>query len=277
MKIVALIICDENIYSGGYKTINSLKFFHPEIEIALYNSKEIERVKATYNINDLWFSSPFFCFDYIKNNGAPDLLIKLGGDCLVLGELNEAINSEYDVACARNDPDIGDRDERHNRPDIIRNIPNHEWVNADGVFIKNFNFLNDWLYLTWLYKEGRVLALKDYGKIYKGDDMSSLNVIFRLGNYKTKILDPKGSPIIYGSSGNGKEGPNGIEDRNHWATWKTIYFDGNKCIMPSDGRTGDRVIKILHQGGGFNMQKLDYKLFNPEFKKYIQEITKFNE
>ena len=145
MKIVALIVCDDHLYSGGYKTINSLKYFNPEVEVVLYNTKEIERIKSKYKIPpNLWFSAPFFCQDYVENNGRPDILIKLGADCLVLDKIDEIINLNYDVAAARNDSDeIGDRDERHNRPDIIRDIPNHEWINADCVAIKNFNFLKE--------------------------------------------------------------------------------------------------------------------------------------
>jgi hypothetical protein len=271
MKIVALIVCDDHLYSGGYKTINSLKHFNPNIEVALYNTKEIQRVKQKHRIPDnLWFSAPFFCYDYIEKNDKPDILIKLGADCIVLDNIEEILNLNYDAASARNDPDqVGDRYEKHNRPDIIRDIPNHEWVNADFVCIKNFAFLRDWLLLTDDYKEGRRVALNKYGKIYAGDDMSSLNVVFRNYGYNTLILDPKGSDKIYGSSGNWSY------SISNWDNWKEIYFNGQKSIMPDGGRgTGDRQIKILHQGGGTWNQKLNFNLFNEEFRKHIRLVTK---
>lgn len=271
MKIVALVVCDDHLYAGGHKTINSLKYFNPNIETVLYGTKEVEEVKQKYQIpSNLWFSTPFFCHDYLEKYGRPDVLIKIGADCLVFDNLDEMINLNYEVASARNDPDqVGDRDERHNRPDAIRNIPNHEWINADLVCIKNFTFVRDWVLLTDDYKQGRKKALKKYGKVYDGDDMSSLNIVFRNYGYDSLILDPKGSKEIYGASGNWSYG------RSNWDNWKEIYFDGKRSIMPDGGRqTGDRQVKILHQGGGFRTDKLSFDLFNPDFRKYIQTITR---
>ena len=99
--------------------------------------------------------------------------------------------------------------------------------------------------------------------------MSSLNVVFRNYGYNSLILDPKGSNKIYGSSGNWSY------KISNWDNWKEIYFNGEKSIMPDGGRgTGDRQIKVLHQGGGTWDKKLNFNLFNEEFRKHIRLVTK---
>lgn len=282
MKIVALVMCDDHLYWGGKKTINSLKFFHPEIDIALYDSKEINRIKAKYKIPDsLWFSAPCIIDDYLKSHEKPDILIKIGADCLVLDQLNEIYELDFDVASARNDPDeIGDRDERHNRPDIIRDIPNHEWVNADFVVIKNLKFAEDWFDLTMKYKNGEIQALKDFGKVYQGDDMSSLNVVFRTYGYKSLILDPLGSNLIYGSSANNRSSnlycaPSVQQCYNgifyNWSSWYDVKYNGKKCML------NDRIVKVLHQGGGTSKSKMNLDLFNSEFREYVKKVTGMDE
>jgi hypothetical protein len=284
MKIVAIIMCDEDVYCGGLKTISSLKYFHPEIEIVHYGTSEINRVKQKYGMTDLWFSGPLIIRDYLDNHNAPDILIKIDADCLVLGRLDEVINLNYDFAAPRNDPDSVVGDERNNRPDIIRDIPNHEWVNAGFNAIKNFNFVDKWFNLTMDYMTGKQMALTKY-RLYKGDDMSSLNIIFRLGGFDTLILDKKGSNVIYGSSGNGtgetdNDMPESVRENrvaNCWRSWKYIYFNGKDCIMPDLGiGVGDRIVKILHQGGGTMKNKLSFDLFGLGFHKYLKEIIGFS-
>ena len=274
-------MCEEHIYFGGLKTINSIKYFHPEIEIIHYGTSEINRVKQKYGMTDLWFSGPLIIRDYLDNHDAPDILLKMDADCLVLGELDEIIDLNYDFAAPRNDPDnVGDRDERHNRPDIIRTIPNHEWINAGFNCIKNFEFVNKWFDLTMDYMTGKQMALTKYRQ-YKGDDMSALNIIFKLGGFNCLILDPKGSNIIYGASGNwtgekDNDIPQSIINNNvfnGWRSWKYIYFNGKNCIMPDLGiGVGDRIVKVLHQCGGTMKNKLSWDLFNSEFKKYLYKI-----
>ena len=264
-------MCDDGLYSGGLKTKNSIQYFHPKIDVVIYGTSEIERVKKKYEIDDsLWSSAPCIIDDYLELNGKPDLLIKIDADCLVLDSLDEVFNLSYEVASARNDPDqVGDRDERHNRPDIIRDIPNWEWVNAGFVAIRNFDFASRYLQKVLDYKNGVEYALKDYGKVYRGDDMSALNVVFRLGGFKTEILDKLGSGLIYGSSGNWCSGVKYGETVNNWASWKNIILKDGKPFL------GNRKVKVLHQGGGIFRGKLNYDLFNDEFRKYVQKVTQF--
>jgi hypothetical protein len=286
MKTVAIIFCEDNFYLGGQKTLNSLKYFHPEFKIVKYGTKEIKELKEKYNCSDIRFIAPLAMKDTWETEN-PDLLIKFGGDLLVLGVLDEVINLDYDVAAGRNDPDSVTGDERNNRPDLIRDLPNNEWVNADFICVKNKKFLDDYVKLMLDWWEGRGAALKDFGRFYRGDCQSGLNIIFRLGGYKSLILDKFGNGLIYNASGNETGGIENDKEMtpssngngcNNWRAWKYIFFNGSKCIMPDfSGKIGDRIVKVLHQGGGTWEPKLSWDLFNIEFRKYLEKVTNFLE
>lgn len=298
MKIIIFVLCDDHIYGGAAKSVNSIKYFHPKFKIVKYGTEDINRIKKQYNNPDIGFIYPL-ALKEVWNNEKPDLLIRLGADCLVLGTLDEVINWDYDVAAGRNDPDcVGDRDEKNNRPDIIRDIPNWEWVNSDFLGIKSYKFVEQYFDQTLDYWEGRKLCLANqpyqdkYGRLlyrqYKGDCQSALNVVIRLSGLNSKILDPLGSKVIYGGYGNwsGEKPPYEIppsvrsNGANNWPAWKYIYFDKelNKCILPDNGiGVGNRIVKVLHQGGGYSPDKLGFDLFNENFRKKLQEITGFNE
>jgi hypothetical protein len=266
------MLFDDGMYFDVLKTINSIKYFHPNFNIVKYGTSEIKRLKEKYQFDDsLWFSDSCLLDDYISRNPFPDILIKIGADCIVLDKLDEVITWDYDVACPRNDPDeVGDRDERLNRPDILRTLRNRFWVNADFIAIKNKDFIGAYHEQNMRYMRGEEYALKDFGKIYRGDSMSSLNVVFHLGRFKSKILDPHGSKIIYGGSGNWSK------DGNNWWSWDDIHSDGGKSIMLDGGRgTGDRIVKCLHQGGAHKSDKLNFNLFNSKFRHHLKDVTGF--
>lgn len=284
MKTVAVLIGDDNTLPWRTKAINSFKFFHPDIKFIHYSNKEIEDIILKYSLKKVDLNYRFVGPLIIKEvweKENPDLLIKIGHDTLTLGRFNEILDKEYDVAAARNDTDlIKNNDERSNRPDIIRDIPNHEWVNADLIAIKSKKFLQEYVDLTLDYAFGKQKALSLFGKNYDGDCQMSLNVIFRLGNYKNLILDKNGSGVIYNASGNWT-GEND-NDRpaclswhpNNWKSWKYIYFDGKNCIMPDLGiGCGDRVVKCLHHCGGDLKYKLSWDFFDKNFLPYLRYIT----
>lgn len=284
MKTIAVLIGDDNTLPWRTKAINSFKFFHPDIKLIHYSNKEIEDIILKYDLKKVDLNYRFIGPLIIKEvweKENPDLLIKIGHDTLTLGRFNEILDKEYDVAAARNDTDlIKNNDERSNRPDIIRNIPNDEWVNADLIAIKSKKFLQEYVDLTLDYAFGKQKALLLFGKNYDGDCQMSLNVIFRLGNYKTIILDKNGSGVIYNASGNWTGGKNDHRPAcldwhpNNWTSWKYIYFNGKDCIMPDLGiGCGDRIVKCLHHCGGDLKYKLSWDFFDKNFLPYLKYIT----
>jgi hypothetical protein len=286
MKTIAVIIADDNTSAWRMKAINSFKFFHPDINLIHYSNEEIKDIIEKYNLEkveiNLRFVGPLILKEVWEKEN-PDLLIKIGNDTLTLGRFDEILNNRYDVAAGRNDTNlINNKDERINRPDEIKEIPNNEWVNADLIAIRNKNFLDEYVNLTLDYAFGRKMAINSFGKTYNGDCQMSLNVIFRNRGYNSLILDKDTSGVIYNASGNWTGG----EDNrpaclqwhpNNWTSWKYIYFDGQKCIMPDLGiGCGNRVIKCLHHCGGDLKYKLSWDFFNEDFLPYLKKITGVN-
>lgn len=283
MKVVVLLICEEDVYQGGLKTLNSISYFHPEFEIVKYGKKEISRLQKELNCQNMLFLTPI-AMKEVWHDKKPDLLIKIGGDLLVLGKLNEVLNSEYCVAAGRNDPDLVTWDESHNRPYGIKDVPNNEWVNADFICVKNEKFIEDYYNVTMEYATGKRFCVPGH----LGDDQHSLNLVFRIYGYKSLILDKRDSGVIYNASGNWsgedqrKEGiPEVLRKAglgaNTWTSWKYINFNGSECVLPDNGiGCGERVVKVLHQGGGTWEPKLSWELFNPTFREYLFKVTGFD-
>lgn len=284
MKTIAVLIGDDHTLPWRTKAINSFKFFHPDIKLIHYSNREIIDIINKHNLQDVNLNYRFIgplILKEVWQNENPDLLIKIGHDTLTLGRFDEILANEYDVAAGKNDPDcIGNRDERSNRPDIIRDISNNEWINADLIAIKNKKFLDDYVNLTLDYAFQKKLSINSFGKIYDGDCQMSLNVVFKLYKYKTLILDQTGSGLIYNASGNWT-GEND-NDRppcldwhpNNWKSWKYIYFNGKNCIMPDLGiGCGERIVKCLHHCGGDLKYKLSWEFFSKNFLQYLKYIT----
>lgn len=275
MKVIAVTNCDDHLYHGGYKAINSFKYFHPDIPIFRYGTKEIGEIKEKYNCDNFFYLGCIIARD-IWYKEKPDLLIKLAGDCLCLGKLDILFDLDFDFAAARNDCDvIGNRDERINRPDEIIGILNDQWVNADFFLVKNQNFLDDWMKLCFDYHNKNKICINRPNKYWEGDDQCAMNIIFQDPKYKSVILDPVGSKVCFGASANW----NGYQDGTNWPAWKDIVYDevNNYCVLKDGGIGYDRIVKNLHAGGGTSNEKLSWNLFNPEFQKYLTKITDFNQ
>jgi hypothetical protein len=289
MKVAVVIICDDHIYQSALKKcMASIRYFHPEFKIVHYNTEKINQVKYELQCDDIRYIAPYACVK-TWNEEQPDVLIKMGADCLVLGDLTDALKDDYDVACARNDSDfIGTRNERMNRPDLLRELPNNLYVNADFVITKSGKFLAEWHNLTYNCYNNLFLCQKEFEKIFNGDDQQTLNLVFHLGKYKRRILDPEGGDVCYGSSSSWAGEVNFVNDIpdsikgkqvNCWPAWKRLTLDKNLNTILPDLRPGfkDRIVKVLHQGGGTWEPKLSFDLFNPEYRKYLKQITGFDE
>lgn len=273
MRLVLLVICDDGIYRNGEVTVKTFKYFHPEAEIVLANTAVIDKYRKKYNEKWAGLIAPSIAKDVFAEKH-PDILIKMGADCIVLSRMEEALSLNYDVASARNDPDQVVGDERLNRPDEIRDIPNHEWVNADLICCRNYDFLVKYEELTLDYLYGRKLALSKHGKVYRGDDQSSFNIVFRNGGFNAKILDGVGSDLVYGSSGNWNNGTSFEGFPNNWATWGNIEYINNQPIMTYKGfgPNINRKARVLHQGGGFRDGKPHLDLLSEQAKAEVNKI-----
>lgn len=287
MKVVIVILCDDGLYNNGLKTINSLKFYHPEFKIIKLGTKELNSLKEKHKINDILFLGPVACKEIWEKEN-PDLLVKMGADCLVLGKLQHILNWEYDIVAPRNDSFyMFHQDESSNRPDLIRNIHHEYWMNADTVCIKSKKFLDDWYNLTIRYsnKELYSIANKKWS-----DDQHSMNIIAWTGGFNCKVLDNlENKSYAYGATANWNNEQSfannlteSIKENkvdNSWPAWKSIFLkeNGDSVLSENGLGFGERIIKILHHGCGTMKNKLSWDLFNPEYRKHLKKITGFDE
>lgn len=277
MKIVAVTNCDSWLYEnfGCRKLIYSFKYFHPDIPIIWYNEHDTNRIIKKNPGFDLWSYMPIIIKE-VKEKYNADLVIKLDADSIVLNRFDEVLEckDETEVFGVRNDGDhIGDRDESANRPQIIRNLPNHLYVNCGFIATSSDSFIDNWYELN---KQ----IIKNNGSIKSIPlaEQGTYNILFHCCNYKTKILDPKGGGLFYGASANFDSKNNfcaqSIKDTYNgvfynWSSWKDIKYCDGKFIL------NDKVVKILHKTGGSNgvIEKLHWDLFSEDILSKLKEIT----
>ncbi len=270
-KIIAITHCQDHVRHiyGGDKLINSFKYFHPEIPIIRYGTKEQEEILKKYPGFRLYSFNPVLMLEAKKQYNA-DLVIFIDHDSIVLDRMDEVLAMDYDIASVKNDPDVHTENEDHNRP--IKGIPNYEWVNAGFVACKNEHFLKQWYFLNFE-------AINYFGGInyYKMVEQDTLNIIFHNKLYKTKILDDNKYNCFYGPSSQyitkGREPAKSVKHYGAYfcESWLDIKLEnGHPKLHNKD-------IKVIHHCHGGNKEKLKFDLFNPEFKEYLRKITGYEE
>lgn len=286
MKIIAVTNCEEKLKErfGYYKLVNSWGYFHPDIPIYNWEEKETDRIKKEWPGLVLASVMPVVMLEAKKRYGA-DLIIKLDADSIILDKLTEIIDCKDDtqVFGVRNDADnIGERDERQNRPQELWSLSNHKYVNCGCIATTSERFLQDWLQLN-------LLIAKRYGgvKAFWMCEQNTYNIVFHSGRYKTKILDPIGGDLFYGASANtytdGKmeyfqtsDTPEHIIKewgKNAWQSWKQIEYHENDGGFYLYGKK----VKIVHHCGGGSVDgahKLTFDMFNETARNKLKEITK---
>ena len=276
-NIIAITNCELYLSKrfGLDKCLNSFSYFHPDIPIYNWGDKETEEIKRKWVGFGLTSFMPIIMSEVKKKYNA-DLVIKLDADSIVLGRLSEIIDCDdgTEIFGVRNDGDhIGNRDESMNRPEPIKNLPNHLYVNCGLIATTSDLFLDEWFninkYLIDTYKDIRVIPMAEQG---------TYNCLFHSGKYKTKILDPLGGDLFYGSSANIDAHPENIPlsvqkeygNFTNWGSYQDIEYKDNKFWLYN------KQVKALHFAGGGtwkNSNKMDFDLFNPKIIPELRRIT----
>jgi hypothetical protein len=275
-QIIFSTYCEDHLQErfGAHKLVNSFRYFHPYGEIILYGSKEINEVHKKYGVN---YSNALPCIMLdIKQKYDSDYICHIDSDSLVLGWLKDIVTLDYDIASCLNNPDIGDRDERQNRPQQLWTLPNNKYVSCGCLSTNSEKFLHDWISLNRQIVEN-FGGIKEFWQC----DQNMMNILFHYYNYKTKILDPLDGECFYGASANtwstNTHNPDHIIKEwgiNSWQSWYDIEYKNEQFFLH------DKKVKILHQSGGGNKDtaiKCNLNMFNNDTKKILQEITGFNE
>lgn len=214
--------------------VNSLKKFHPDIEVKFYDNPNPED-------KDFWYRAKAILAKQLFLEGYDEVCIA-DVDQIVLGDLSDIWEGDYDIASVMNDPsfpigvwDIG--------PQF--GVP---YYNNGLVVIKNQQFVDHWMNLNFSPHFSRYQ--------YREQDTQNL-LVSDYFNYKNRNLDE--GDKIYGEFG-----------KPFWASAKLV--DGKVMV---DVNGVEKQLMIIHFGGGNTPDKGNYRIrFSEEIVKHIEELIK---
>lgn len=270
MKKIAVTtwVTDDYIdYIGLNELKNSFKYFHPDIDFFVFDTKMTNEAKVKHPwLRDIWMMAPS-CMPYIDDY---DMVVHIDGDCIVTGPMTELFESDEDIIGVRNNNSL---DKASSHPGItIRNlqpfgngnfIPVQKFINAGLVASNNKEFWHDWHSLN---KEAHRIK-QEVSPCFHGlgDEQDCLNQLFHWGKYSTKIIDAMGTGVSYGLCNTWGE------NNNHWESWSEIYVKDDRLYL-DDPKTGEPMyIKVMHQAGGHAAAKLNKEAGG--FRNWLSSIV----
>ena len=238
------VIADKNVQKELIMLKNSLKNFHPDEELVIFDDQKIQ---ATRDSQIFYRSTPLFA-DILFKRGYTEIC-KLDADQIITGDLSSIWETEYDVAVVNNS------NPRENKvyPVSVWNIHPLSYVNNGLVVLKNPRFANHW----------KKLCYSSHFDYYQMKEQDLLNIMVFYGDYKVKFLDAKDE--FYGLASKGY--------------WPDIILKNKKeLVLPANKEWNkeDKTIKVLHWAGGHNSpDKMNYRVrFKPEVIKRLDELVK---
>jgi hypothetical protein len=243
---------------GTQKLINSLKYFHPEIPLHVFGTKELDE-EFQRDPWQNWFTiNPVMALRLVDSY---DMLVHFDADSMVTGRLYELLQGDFEVAGVRNNCDRGTAGCFSTPAKVLKKINGelievfkvhpHQYVNAGLVASTSKKFWKDWVFYNRMFN----------AKEYNSGEQDILNLLFHSSNYKTKIIDAIETEVYYGIS-------NSYGTNHHWESWKEIVLSENRLFL------NGKQIKILHHAGGHGaIPKLNFDLFTPEVSEFLTKIT----
>lgn len=278
-KILVTTWCTDDYvdFVGIEKLVNSVKYFHPDVDCIVFNSKMTNEMYEKYPwINTTkknnWMTAPN-CIPFIEDY---DMIVRLDGDSTVTGPLDELFESTADIISSRNNNNYNlsqawEPTSLPHYPPFGNNsiIPVQSYVCAGLIASNNKDFWNYWNDINFYFSDKPDKCV---------DEQWVLNLIFHSNKYKSEIIDPMGSKVSYGI--NNAWGPTW----DPWQSWKEMYVKNDGLYVYDPVTDKEIHIKILHQAGGalahkFNkyfggMRNWMRDIFSKEVNDYIDEITK---
>ena len=272
---------DHNGYQellGLDKLQNSVKYFHPDVDHVIIDSKMTEVINQVFPwMRPIWMMAPT-CSPLAKNY---DMVVHLDADAVVVGPMDELFNSDADVIGVRNNNSLGQAG-AHGPISIAHQppfgdgwmIPEQGFINAGLVAANNKDFWEMW------HDVNRQVAAPTNQGYYNpgwGDENDTLNQIFHSDKFTSEVIDPMGSGVSYGLSNLWGTGD------NHWESWSKIYVKDDRLWL-DDPKTGEPMcIKVLHQAGGSIAAELNKSaggfrnwlksVVSPDVREYLEVVT----
>jgi hypothetical protein len=241
-KICAFSIADNNNLPYAKMLEKSLKYFHPDIELKIFGEEDIKQI----NLPEPYYRAKAFFGKQLSKDY--DLVINIDADCIVVGSLDDIINSSYDVGSVYNNL-LGIPDPLK-RPICTLDKTNPLfYVNAGLVASKSKKFWDWWDDLNKRHFFGQ----------YQFREQDTLNMIFYYGNLNCVNFD--NSANVYGIYLNGY--------------WPKAQLKNKDIVIPKEIVGQEKTIKILHWAGGSGMLKMNYRTkFSEKVADRIEEILK---
>ena len=257
---------------GLDKLQNSIKYFHPDVDHVIIDSKMTDIINQVFPwMKPIWMMAPT-CSPLAKNY---DMVVHLDADAVVVGPMDELFESDADIIGVRNNNSL-DQAGAHGGITIPHHhpfgdgspIPLQGFINAGLIAANNSEFWDVWHDIN-----SQVAATKGYGW---GDENDTLNHIFHWDKFTSEVIDPIGSGVSYDLSNIWGTGD------NHWESWSQIYVKDDRLYL-DDPKTGEPMcIKVLHQAGGSIAGELNKaaggfrnwlsSVVSPEVDEYIKEV-----
>lgn len=236
LKTAFFSIASDPENMGYYKMMaNSLKKFHPDIPLLLWDG---EMVKKYDDPHWLYRSSPNIMYELRDKY---DLIIQTNADQIITGNLDHVLRGDYDMGVVYNYNDV---DTKKYGVISCLDIPNHYYYNLGFIAIHSKRLIEHWHRLVNSY----------HFMNYQYREQDLLNILAYYGDYKVTCFDeydPIRKESFY----------NGLISKGAWHRAKMI---NGKLILPRD-ESGfperDKELKILHWAGGANGIKMNYHTY----------------
>ena len=245
--------CGDECYEavGARKLKSSFRYFYPDIELHIFGDAEINAFKQTYPWMGWASMDPILFGSFVDKY---DLIVHIDADSIITGALDDILIADFDIAGVRNNNDIGQASATNCIfGEHIKGIDaKWQYLNAGLIASTNKEFWADFL------RQNETMPQGGFG------EQDVWNNIFWSGKYKAKVLDPREKPIHYGISAQ-------LVDRGQpfQQSWSQMYMRGNDLCFK------EKVVKIIHNAGGFGLPKLQYQDWvTPEVKDFLDTITK---
>ena len=235
MKKIAFVVADQANEPYLKMFLASLRKFHSEEELPLkiIGQKELDLIRIDEKFYKM---TPYITKDLI---GEYDLILKFDCDQIVCGDLSHIWkDEEYDVGTVYNWNRI---DPKTYGEVSVWDVTPPIYYNCGFVVMRSKEFIDHW----WM------LCNKPNFKNYRYREQDLLNILCYYGNYKVKCFDES-------------------------KMWHGLVVKGefNKCVMRGEDivvpkgqdnfPTEDKIVKMIHWGGGNTGVKMNYRAFFQE-------------
>lgn len=236
-KAIAFTYASEDIsYYFGERVQSSFKYFHKDIPFHILTVDEEEEIFGDVlipKIGSHWaaLSTRYLC--HLKDKY--ETVIKLDGDVVITGRLDEFLDGDYDIAGSLNCPNVPGID--------YERFPNY--CNLGVTAVRSKEFSQEWFKLAY---DPEFNAKENLGYLEQG----VMNYLAHSGKYKFVVVDKEKS--YYNET-----------SREHW----------DKIKIRHQGLfIGDRQLKAMHwAGGGVMSDKYSHPALSMEVCRYLDKVT----